>query len=132
MMARFSVEGMEDMLAELKLEAERIERNGPSALEAAADAAVAAMNKTVPRRHGDLAKSIKPTPIKKGMGGDLSVEIYPQGMKKQAGKSQRFETIGFVLEYGRSNMDAQPWMDPAIEQAGEAILDSLETELMRD
>lgn len=132
MMARFSVEGMDELLSALQLEAERIERNGPAALEAAAEMAVDAMNKTVPRRHGDLAKSIKAGSVKKGAGGDLSVEIYPQGMKKQPGKSQRFETIGFVLEYGRSNMDAQPWMDPAVEQAGEAILDALETELMKD
>jgi len=37
-----------------------------------------------------------------------------------------------VLEYGRSNMPAQPWMDPAIESAGESILDALENELMKD
>ena len=60
------------------------------------------------------------------------MDVYPQGMKKQSGKSQRFETIGFVLEYGRSNMPAQPWMDPAIESAGESILDALENELMKD
>lgn len=131
-MARFSVEGMDELLSALQLEAERMERNGPAALEAAAEKAVDAMNQTVPRRHGDLARSIKAGPVKKGFGGDLSVEIYPQGMKKQVGKSQRFETIGFVLEYGRSNMAAQPWMDPAMEKSGDAILDTLEAELMKD
>ena len=88
--------------------------------------------KTVPRRYGYLQGSIKPSPVRKGAGGSLDVDVYPQGMKKQSGKSQRFETIGFVLEYGRSNMPAQPWMDPAIESAGESILDALENELMKD
>ncbi len=131
-MARFSTEGLDELLKELQLEAERIERNGPAALEAAADVAVSAMDKTVPRRYGDLARSIKPSPIKKGLGGSLMLDVYPQGMKKQIGKNQRFETIGFVLEYGRSNMDPKPWMDPAVENSGEPILDALETELMKD
>ena len=116
-MAKIQLEGLDDLLADLQLEAERIERNGPAALEKAADVGVG---------------SIKPSPIRKGMGGSLDVDVYPQGMKKQSGKSQRFETIGFVLEYGRSNMPAQPWMDPAIESAGESILDALENELMKD
>lgn len=131
-MARIRLDGLDDLLADLQLEAERIERNGPAALEKAADVCVAAMRKTVPLRHGDLQKSITPTLVRRGLGGVMSVDVFPQGMKKQSGKSQRFETIGFVLEYGRSNMPAQPWMDPAIEGAGESILDALENELMKD
>lgn len=131
-MAKIQLEGLDDLLADLQLEAERIERNGPAALEKAADVCVDVLRKTVPRRYGYLQGSIKPSPIRKGTGGSLDVDVYPQGMKKQSGKSQRFETIGFVLEYGRSNMPAQPWMDPAIESAGESILDALENELMKD
>ena len=131
-MAKIQLEGLDDLLADLQLEAERIERNGPAALEKAADVCVDALRKTVPRRYGYLQGSIKPSPIRKGLGGSLDLDVYPQGMKKQSGKSQRFETIGFVLEYGRSNMPTQPWMDPAIESAGESILDALENELMKD
>lgn len=130
-MASFNHIGLQDYIDDLHLEAERIARNGDAALRAAGDACVSAMQKTVPVRYGDLQKSIGYADIQKDSDGKC-VEVYPQGRKKQTGKSQRFADIGFVLEYGRSNMDAQPWMDPAVEREADAILDALENELMKD
>lgn len=130
-MATFAHKGLMEAIDELKLEGDRIERNGDAALSAAADVAVSALQKTVPVRHGDLKASIGYANIKKDGDGKY-VDVLPQGMKKQTGKSQRFATIGFVLEYGRSNMPAQPWMEPAMEREAGAIYDALESELMKD
>lgn len=130
-MASFNHIGLQDYIDDLHLEAERIARNGDAALRAAADVTVSAMRKTVPVRHGDLKESIGYAGIQLDSDG-MCVEVYPQGMKKQTGKSQRFADIGFILEYGRSNMLPRPWMETAVEREADAILDALESELMKD
>lgn len=133
-MARFNHIGIEDIIKELNLEEERIQRNGPAALEAAAKIAIEAMQITVPRDTGGLAESIGYIGIDKGTRGVLSVEVYPQGRKKQTGKYQRYADIGFTLEYGRSNdkLVARHWMEDAYNMAKDEILDTLKTELMKD
>lgn len=131
-MARFNHIGLQQAIDALKIEQERIDRNGPVALKAAANVLVKAMRKTVPRDTGALARHIKSTDVRRGIAGELSVEVYPQGERKQNGRKQRYAEIGFILEYGRSNMLPRPWMETAYGAAKDEVLETLKTELMKD
>lgn len=68
------------------------------------------------RAFGDLKASIKVTKIKK-KGEEKYVEAYPMGKNR---KGVRNATKGFVLNYGRTNMDAKPWFSDAQSEAVEA------------
>lgn len=68
------------------------------------------------RAFGDLKASIKVTKIK-GKDDEKRVEVYPMGKDR---KGIRNATKGFVLNYGRTNMDARPWFSDAQEMAVEA------------
>lgn len=68
------------------------------------------------RAFGDLKASIKVTKIKK-KGEEKYVEAYPMGTDRKRVKNA---TKGFVLNYGRSNMDAKPWFSDAQAKAVEA------------
>lgn len=131
-MASFNHVGLQEAIDALQLEAERIERNGPAALNAGGAVIAKVMKQTVPVRTGKLKQSIRATRVKRGVDGELSVEVYPQGKKKQVGEAQRFAEIGFVLEYGRSNMPARPWMEPARRMCEREAYDVMLNELMKD
>lgn len=68
------------------------------------------------RAFGDLKASIKVTKIK-GKGEEKYVEVYPMGTDR---KGVSNATKGFVLNYGRSHMDAKPWFSDAQTKAVEA------------
>ena len=128
-MASFNVQGIDEMLEALQLEAERVERNGPAAAMAGGKAAIDAMEKNVPVRTGGLKGHIKQKgPFYDSVDGH-HCDVYPTGKDKHG---ERYETIGFVQEYGRSNMPAQPWMRPAVENNTEAIGNAMAEVLMRD
>ena len=128
-MASFNIQGINEMIDVMKLEAERVDRNGPEAAMAGARAAIEAMEATVPVRTGGLKGHIKAKgPLYNSIDGHHA-DVYPTGKDKHG---ERYETIGFVQEYGRSNMPAQPWMRPAVETKGEAIGAAVADALMRD
>lgn len=128
-MASFNVVGMDELMADMELEAERIERNGPAAAMAGAEAAIEAMRKTVPERTGGLKSHIKyKGPWHDAVDGHFT-DVFPTGKDEHG---ERYETIGFVNEYGRSNMPANPWMRKAIETEGDAIGEKMAEVLMRD
>lgn len=128
-MASFNAQGIDEMIDALQLEAERVERNGPAAAMAGARAAVEAMEETVPVRTGGLKGHIKAKgPFYNSVDGHHA-DVYPTGKDKHG---ERYETIGFVQEYGRSNMPAQPWMRPAVETKSDVIGAAIADALMRD
>lgn len=128
-MARFSVDGIDDLIQGMSLEAERIDRNGPAAAMAGAKVAVQAMEDTVPVRTGGLKGHIKAKgPFYDSVDGHHA-DVFPTGKDPHG---ERYETIGAVQEYGRSNMPAQPWMRPAVETKGDAIGAAIAETLMRD
>ena len=94
----------------------------PAMLEAGAavlvDAHKAEIESTFSSRStGALAASIKASSVK---GDALSkfVEVSPAGKDK---KGVNNATKGFVLQYGRSNMPARPWMTAANEKASDGV-----------
>ncbi|MBR4081349.1 MAG: hypothetical protein IKK21_06155 [Clostridia bacterium] len=128
-MASFNVTGIDELIQGMSLEAERIDRNGPAAAMAGAKVAINAMEGTVPVRTGGLKGHIKAKgPYYNSVDGHHA-DVFPTGKDKYG---ERYETIGAVQEYGRSNMPAQPWMRPAVETHGDAIGGAVADTLMRD
>lgn len=68
------------------------------------------------RAFGDLKASIGVSKIQ-GKGEEKYVEVYPMGTDR---KGVSNATKGFVLNYGRSHMDAKPWFSDAQTKAVEA------------
>lgn len=128
-MATFDVTGLDDMMDALQLEAERVERNGPDAAMAGARTAVQAMQGTVPVDTGGLMKHIKAKGPFFNTTDGHHADVFPTGKNE---RGERYETIGFVLEYGRSNMPARPWMRNAVEKNSDKIGEAIEKVLMRD
>lgn len=128
-MASFNVQGIDELVEALEMEAERVDRNGPNAAMAGARVAIEAMEQTVPVRTGGLKGHIKAKgPMYNSVDGHHA-DVFPTGKDKHG---ERYETIGFVQEYGRSNMPAQPWMRPAVETKADAIGAAVADTLMRD
>lgn len=77
-----------------------------------------AMQESVPVRTGQLSKAIRIGKTVQTVEDGIFCEVYPDGVRDDG---QRNAEVGFVLEYGRSNMPARPWMRPAVERESEAI-----------
>lgn len=76
---------------------------------------------TSSRTTGDLANSIKCSSVKKK--DDMqSVEVYPHGKNR---RGERNATVGFVQQYGRSNMPARPWCTAAVEKAAPEVQEAM-------
>lgn len=108
----FEIEGLDEMIRQMDATADAVERLAPQAVQAAAEVAKAELEKTVPVRTGALKGSITIDPPKYDPINGTYCLVFPKGKNKDG---QRYETIGAVLEYGRSNMQAQPWLAPVIE-----------------
>jgi hypothetical protein len=73
---------------------------------------------------GDLASSIKATSVKK-KDSTQYVEVYPQATNR---RGERNATVGFVHQYGRSNMPARPWFTSANEKAAGEVQEAMRQE----
>ena len=129
-MARFEVSGIEAAEAALMRQSERAARAVPKMLKAGAavlvDAQQAEIRSTFHsgRVTGDLASSIKATSVKK-KDSTQYVEVYPQGTNR---RGERNATVGFVHQYGRSNMPARPWFTSANEKAAGEVQEVMRQE----
>ena len=118
-MAKFEVSGFADVEKQLLQRTERAAIAVPLMLEAGAKVLVEAhkseieMTFSSDRSTGALAESIKSSGVE---GGELGkyIEVSPTGKDK---KGVSNATKGFVLQYGRSNMPARPWMTAANAKA---------------
>ena len=128
-MAHFEIFGMDQLINQMQMEAERIERNGPAAAVAGAEVAIRAMEQTVPVRTGGLKGHIRMKGPHHNLADGHYCDVFPQGKNKHG---ERYATIGFVLEHGRSNMLPRPWMRPAVEKNIDAIGEAVCDVLMRD
>lgn len=128
-MASFNVVGMEDIMEAFQKEAERVERNGPAAAMAGSEAAVAAMEQTVPVRTGGLKGHLQIKGPFHSIEDGHYCDVFPSGKNE---RGERYETIGFVLEYGRSDNAPTAWMRTAVESNGEAISEAMAQAMMKD
>jgi HK97 gp10 family phage protein len=69
------------------------------------------------RSYGDLQKSIKATQPKSS-SVEAYIEVYPQGKDRDGTDNAE---KGFVLEFGRTNMPAYPWMATANEKSHDKV-----------
>ncbi len=129
-MATFNVVGVEEAIRQMNLEAERMHRLAPQAAKAGAEVAVEAMRRTVPvgethKLHDSLICKGPHTNVADGVYYD----IHPDGIRDDG---ERNATVGYVLEFGRSNMDARPWMRTAVDASEGAITDAMAGVLLED
>lgn len=128
-MATFNVTGLDEAIKRMNLEAERIKKRGPSAVKAGAFVAKMALQQSAPVRTGQLSDAITIDGPFDNVVDGIHCNVFPDGTRKDG---ERNAEVGFVLEYGRSHMDPQPWMRPTIEREGEEISAAVADVLMGD
>jgi HK97 gp10 family phage protein len=127
-MAKFDCTGLEEVERQLLLRSEAAVKAVPLMLEAGAKVLIAAQQEEAKklnisgRSKGALAASIKADKVK-GAETSRYIEIYPHGVDRSHTRAGvRNAEKGFVLEYGRSNMPARPWMSAANEKAANDVV----------
>lgn len=130
-MAHFDFKGIDELIEQFELEAERVERNAAAAVKAGAEVLKEKLEASAPVRTGGLRASIKVGPVKHGYITGYHCEVYPAG-KVPNRKKQEYNDIASYLEYGRSNMPARPWIRSTTETAWADVAEAITTELMKD
>lgn len=128
-MARFEFDGIDALIGQMALEAGRVERRAEAAVRAGAEVMRGKLEAAAPVRTGGLAGSIRVGKIAKDAVNGAYADIYPDGRNPSG---ERYATIGSVLEYGRSNMPARPWLRPTVESEGDAVARAMAEEIMKD
>lgn len=133
-MAQFEISGMDELGKLIEKLGADVQPKCERAVQAGAKVLLAVMEKTVPVRTGGLKGHIKISDLRHDPANGYYCDIYPDGIKPGKGKSEnrRYATIGFVLEYGRSNMRARPWMRTALEQCGDEVQRIMADEMLKD
>lgn len=130
-MAAFKFEGIDDLIEQMELESERVERNAEAAVKAGAEVLREKLEAVAPVRTGGLRANIKVGYVKKNSIDGIHCEVYPAG-KVPNRKKQEYNDIASYLEYGRSNMPARPWIRPTVESSWADVAEAIMTELMKD
>ena len=119
-MAQFDTTGFEEIEKQFLKQSEIATEAIPLMLNAGADVLVEAQKKETDRlfgissrSKGDLKRSIKKSKVV-ATSVNATITVVPEG-KDSSGV--RNAEKGFVLNFGRSNMPAQPWMDTANEKS---------------
>lgn len=122
-MARLTFGGIVDIQNTVYSKAQILDVAVPHMLEEGAKVMVKAQREECKRMFskdrstGDLAKSIARSAVRKK--GDVRyIEVRPTG-KNRNGESNA--KVGFVQEYGRSNMQARPWASTANEKCKDEV-----------
>lgn len=125
-MARITMDGIDEAIRALELTAEQIAERAPMAVMAGAKVLQKTMSANAPNRTGQLAKSIY---IKTGYNVEdgCYAEVYPKGNRRDG---ERNGTVGFVLEYGRKNMQARKWMKHSLD-ASEGTIAQVMLDVLR-
>lgn len=126
-MARFEVSGIEGFQDKILKREAAATAAIPKMLKAGGAVLVKAQQEEIRRTFtgdrstGDLANSIKQTSVKK-RGETQCVEVYPHGKNR---RGQDNATVGFVHQYGRSNMPARPWFTSSNEKAAPDVQEAM-------
>jgi len=131
-MATFNVVGFDDVIKGLEAASEDYKRVAIIAAEAGAKAAVKCMERTVPVRTGILKGSLQYKGPNFTFEKGHYFDVFPSGFKKNGRKKQRIEEVGFVLEYGKSNTPAMPWMRTAVEEGEPEIVAAMAEALKKE
>jgi len=78
---------------------------------------------------GQLIDSIKPTEISISGNNEKSIDVSPQGARKERGV--RNAMVGFVHEYGTSKLTATHWMSNTVDDVGDEIAGMIADEVSK-
>lgn len=128
-MAKFEFKGIEAIQEKLLRREAATTKAVPEMVKAGGDVIAKGQQEVVrgmfrgKRSFGDLASSIRKTKVS-SRGSSTYVDVFPHGKNR---RGERNATVGFVQQYGRSNMPANPWMTEAnakyADDAQKAMLD---------
>jgi len=135
---RVDFDGLEKIEAMLLRNAEAAEKHAEDILKAGAEALVAAQKSALARLAmsdrsiGTLQGSIGMGRVKKSRSGTgIHTDVFPQGHQPHGAprKGKRGNVsnaqVGFVVEYGRSNMPGRPWISVAEANAADEVNDAM-------
>lgn len=127
-MAKFNTVGFEEVEKQILRQSEIATKAVPLMLNAGADVLVEAQQKETDqlfgisgRSKGDLKRSIEKSKVT-STSVDATITVAPTG--KDSGGVRNAEK-GFVLNFGRSNMPAQPWMDAANAKSKDKVHEAM-------
>lgn len=131
-MARVNTVGMTELANALEKEArtsrERIEKMLDKGAETITEATRAKAEAHGLRKTGQLIRSIKPGPVQI-YSDSASVDIWPQGTRKNGKGRERNAVVGFVQHYGRhykkKYRPGTRFFDEAREEAADAVTKSM-------
>ena len=136
--------GLEDMEKMLLQNAEAAEKYAEPILLAGAKVLVSAQKAALSRlskgsrSDGELIASISIGRVKRSKSGSgVHTDVFPKGSQSHAsemnsrGKKVRNANVGFMIEYGTSNMEARPWISEAEANAADAVNDAMGKEWER-
>ncbi len=107
--------------------ANELDTRAPRAVQAGAEIVSEALRASAPVRTGGLSESVRPHAVKHNNAEDgWTCEVYPDGTNEEG---ERYALIGFVLEYGRSNMAARPWFRNTVEDVAGEVQDAMASAL---
>ncbi len=113
-MARLEYEAVDGLLSVMMNKDEKLAARIEKALTLAGEAAQEQLRKeakSFKSNRGVLAGMVKPGKPTRGNGAAW-IEVWAQGDNYRGSRSkkdERAETVAFVLEYGRTNMEPNPW-----------------------
>lgn len=131
-MARVNTFGLTELADELKKNAntskERIKEMMEAGAEKIAEAVKEEAGNQKLRNTGKMIESIKPGPIEI-YSDSASVEIWPQGTRKNGRKRERNAVVGFVQHYGRSYKHKMRAGTLFFDKGTEAVMDEVTDEM---
>jgi len=78
------------------------------------------------RSTGGLQRLVKLSRVYKVANGDSHIKVGVWGYYYPNGKKTPAPLVANVLEHGRSNMSAKPWLKPAISKARKACIAAMQ------
>lgn len=125
-MARFEMEGFDELLADMKRQGELVGEVADRMLMAGAEEVKKVWRQSaerVPHRvSGDLIESIDYARKPKTAGDIRTIDIYPQGKDR---KGVRNAEKAFILNYGKKNKAPSHWVDDADRASGEPVMQAM-------
>lgn len=122
-MARFEMDGFDDLLADMKRLGELSGDVADEMLMAGAEEVKQAWVKSAERNQhrdtGDMIASIGYGRTPKEISGARTIDIYPQGKDR---KGVRNAEKAFILNYGTKKRPASHWIDDADKASGEPVM----------
>lgn len=125
----FEVSGMEAEIAKFERKGAATEEACRRAVKAGAAHVVEALRDSVPKLEHHVEKGIRAQLVKYDAANGYYSDVGPDGDDPVTGEP--LAKIGNILEYGRSNMDAQPWFYQTLQREEKAVIAVMDAEFSK-